>query len=398
MKVCIITAQLPPIRCGVGDHTVQLANTLAARGDEVVVLTGRTQVAEVLDARFTVRNRLPGWGVAGMRQLWREIRHERPDVVLLQWVPFLYSRTGTNIVLPFTLALLSLTGVPMHVMVHEPWVPFTRWSFCLTGPIQRFALATLVTAADRVGVSIERWVGLLRSRIPWKRRAIHWVPVGSNIPVEPRETERLRAALDIPSSAPIVGVFSLFGSAKGYPLISAAWEQLAACTDEPYIVLIGASAEEANVHLPAVASHRRCRTTGYLSSADVSRWLSELSLLVAPFMDGVSSRRGSVMAALAHGVPVVSTRGSHTDSLFLDSPLRLSSTDPDAFAETARALYFDTVNRVALGAASARFYERHFAWSVIADQLLPRTANVQTLERLAVRGPRAGRNLNGRVE
>ena len=35
----------------------------------------------------------------------------------------------------------------------------------------------------------------------------------------------------------------------------------------------------------------------------MSQWLCAVDVLLAPFEDGVSSRRTSVIAALAHGVP-----------------------------------------------------------------------------------------------
>jgi hypothetical protein len=35
VRICLITPRLPPIRCGVGDYSVQLGNALTARGDEV---------------------------------------------------------------------------------------------------------------------------------------------------------------------------------------------------------------------------------------------------------------------------------------------------------------------------------------------------------------------------
>jgi glycosyltransferase involved in cell wall biosynthesis len=212
---------------------------------------------------------------------------------------------------------------------------------------------------------------MLRARLPWKRSAIHWVPVGSNIPVAPGDGRSLRTSAGIPEDAPLLGVFSLFGAAKGYSLLEAAWRTASLRADQPFIVLIGASAEEAARHLPEMAAHPRCRATGYLSQDDVSRWLSEVDLLLAPFEDGVSSRRTSVIAALAHSVPVVTTRGRNTDPLFLDSPLRVTSGDASVFAREMLALLDSADDRAALGAASRVFCDRHFSWPAIARQLLP---------------------------
>src|SRR5205807_1928318 len=100
-----------------------------------------------------------------------------------------------------------------------------------------------------------------------------------------------------------IGVFSLSGSGKALTLIESAWRDAAARVgDRCYLVLIGASVKEAAAVLPQAARHPRCRATGRLSAEDVSGWMQTVDLLLAPFSDGMSSRRTSVMAALEHGV------------------------------------------------------------------------------------------------
>src|SRR5581483_11852158 len=145
------------------------------------------------------------------------------NVVMVQWVPFLYSRTGTNLAFPMTIALLALSGVRVRVMVHEPWVRFIWWSYFLTGPVQRLALSTIVAVAEHVSVSTTRWRDMLRKRFPWKRNRIDCVPVGSNIPVERSvAVAALRAEHGIPVEALLLGMFSLSGAAKAFDYAEAA--------------------------------------------------------------------------------------------------------------------------------------------------------------------------------
>ena len=51
---------------------------------------------------------------------------------------------------------------------------------------------------------------------------------------------------------------------------------------------------------------------------EVSRRLSAADLNLSAFIDGVSTRRGSLMAALQHGVASVGTRGYLTDQMLLN--------------------------------------------------------------------------------
>jgi len=50
--------------------------------------------------------------------------------------------------------------------------------------------------------------------------------------------------------------------------------------------------------------------TGYVNDEEVSANLLASDICVLPYKDGVSLRRGSLMAALAHGLPIISTRPS----------------------------------------------------------------------------------------
>ena len=375
MRICLITSRLPPIRCGVGDYSVQLGNALTARGDEVVLLTTHDQAPVVAGAAFSVRNTLPSWGVRGVTKIWREINTLKPDVILVQWVPFLYSRTGTNLSFPLTIAALAARGFRVQVMVHEPWVRFIWWSYFLTGPVQRLALGILATASRKVSVSITPWRDLLRSRLPWKRDDIDYVPVGSNIPlVRVPSRTAFRAKAGIPDDAVVLAMFSLHGAAKAFSYVESAWRTVTSRADGRrfHLVLVGASAEEAARLLPEAAAHPRCIVTGPLPAADVSAWLQSIDVLLAPFSDGMTTRRTTVMAAMAHGVPVVTTRGRLTDpDLFDRSPLLLADLDADVFAGSVVALIDDPARRTALGGATRAFYERHFSWADISQQLIP---------------------------
>src|SRR5207248_8710803 len=85
-------------------------------------------------------------------------------------------------------------------------------------------------------------------------------------------------------------------------------------------------------------------------------------LMVQPFEDGVTTRRTSIMAALAHGVPTVTTRGRLTEPLWRASGAvgLAPAGDPTALATVAADLLAEPRRRQRLGAAGRATYDEFF--------------------------------------
>jgi glycosyltransferase involved in cell wall biosynthesis len=114
--------------------------------------------------------------------------------------------------------------------------------------------------------------------------------------------------------------------------------------------------------------------TGYAEPDTVSRLLSSGDLFLAPYIDGISARRGSAIAALAHGLPTLSTDGELTDlSTFESSPVVMTHVgDEAAYIAAAERLAVDEQTRTALRTPLLDFHQRHFSWTSIADSLVAR--------------------------
>jgi glycosyltransferase involved in cell wall biosynthesis len=94
-------------------------------------------------------------------------------------------------------------------------------------------------------------------------------------------------------------------------------------------------------------------------------------MLVMPYRDGASLRRGTLMAALAHGRPLITTTpASPTPELVDGQNVRLIPRgDAAALAEAVRRLASDGALRDALGAGASELAGR-FTWDRIAAQTL----------------------------
>jgi len=108
--------------------------------------------------------------------------------------------------------------------------------------------------------------------------------------------------------------------------------------------------------------------------------LSATDIFLAPFIDGVSTRRTTVMAALQHGLAVIGTDGPLTDPAFRESDdaLRLVPVErEDLFVDAALKLASPRGEREQVSRAARRLYDECFDWPIIAEALLshlsPRT-------------------------
>jgi glycosyltransferase involved in cell wall biosynthesis len=252
-------------------------------------------------------------------------------------------------------------------MVHEPYLPMEGWRSSLIGAWQRSQLTALWLGVDVVFTSIEPWAEMLRAKLP--RREVRHLPVGSNFPDRrsegPRERERIGASDD---ALVIAAMGRDHPSWLGEYVVEAA--NVAHALGKPTVLLLlGADTPALSGLDPAI----RVEAPGYLEPAELAGTLSAADIFLAPLIDGVSTRRGTLMVALQHGLPVVATSGPLTDPVLLrsGSALRLVPVgDPASFADEAARLAADREERTAVGAAARLLYEQNFDWPVIARKML----------------------------
>jgi glycosyltransferase involved in cell wall biosynthesis len=116
MRVLLISGSYPPMKCGVGDYTYQLAEALAASSDiHVGVLTSQA-AAQAVPTRVQVLNEMPGWSLREARHAIRTLRSWRPDVVHVQFPTQGYGYGRLPILLPLIARLL---GVKLVQTWHE---------------------------------------------------------------------------------------------------------------------------------------------------------------------------------------------------------------------------------------------------------------------------------------
>ena len=367
--VIIFSDLLPPKRGGLADHTFRLAQELSPHHSVTVI----SSLGVATDAPFAVRPVMDDW--RDLPRLRAELATLPAEALLLwQYVPHMYGRGGVNRALPRFMRELHEAGRSQVVLAHEiaadySWHPARSWYTWN----QRRQWEEILQFADVIPVGCGRWVEDWSRRRPAAAAKLFVLPSPSNLPLEPvapDQRSRWRRELGWEPDTRVLGYFGTLDPSKQLPWILDAWAAAHTPEHPVALALIGSA--------PAITvpedRRRYFRALGHLAAPEASRALSSLDVLALPFIDGISERRGSLMAGLQHGVPVVSTIGHNTGSHLQQAEwLALTPvSDRAAFVRTVGQLLADPQARRRIGAAAQTQYHQNYSWSVVVDRLRQR--------------------------
>jgi hypothetical protein len=363
--LCPISAQAFD---GVRDYAFRLASHLSAHAPTVLVLgPGEASAPDTPGGSALAVVRLQTW-----RQLWSR-RTTRlcgdPDTWIVQYVPQpLVPRAGLWWLTAWLWYARVVRRHRVVLTVHEFDVPWAASVRRIAGRITLRAVMLLMgLAASRVVVTYEDQRAKLARLLRWtSRAAIAVVPVGSSF----APAGRGRPARERPLS------LVMFGQPANMSreLVSALGRWLAGTgAAGARLRWIGRSRDE------MLALWSACGLPPNLveiqdgrSADEVSRLLDESDVCVAPIVDGVSTRRSTVVTALAHALPVVGTDGACTDDLLRQSPACLLTPvgDAGALVRNAALVAGDAARRAAMSQAARTLFDEHLSWDHITGAYL----------------------------
>ena len=411
---CLLTGEFPPDPGGVGDYTARLAEALAALGVPVAVLTDRRPDRPVRGSwqradggegpAIPVHARVPAWDFRSWPAIGRALGRLGPRPILhIQYQTGAFGLQGALNLLPLWVRA-ARPAARVVTTFHDFRVPYL---FPKAGPL-RAGASRLLARASHAAVFAERADLLAAGTGALRGGRGHLIPIGSNVDrAPPPDFDRalVRSALGADEATVLVGYFGFLNATKGVPTLLRALAALAADGRGVRLALIGAEAgsSDPTVLAPAREVHRLqtelgladlVATTGYLPPAELSAALLACDAIALPYRDGASLRRGTLMAAIAHARPIVSTRGLGTvGAEDVDTPLLLRDgehlllvppDDPAALAEAIARLADDPGLRARL-AANAGALAARIAWPEIARRTL---AVYETVSGEWVRGRR----------
>jgi len=99
--------------------------------------------------------------------------------------------------------------------------------------------------------------------------------------------------------------------------------------------------------------------------------MAACDLFVLPYIDGISSKRTTLAAALLHGLPVLATRGKRLDGMFVhgENIYLVPLGDDEAFAHGRLGLGRRPELRPRLAHGARALHDARFAWEVVAEQV-----------------------------
>ena len=356
MRIALVHSDRGRTVDGVRDHSRRLAEELSHQSIQV-------------QSRFQTAGSVGG-SIMGLLRVSRELsRSGEPSAIVLQYMPFCFARWGFAPWLPACLLAIRATGnrPTVALMVHEPYVPMNSWRWVLMGLWQRLQLGALRLTADVVFTSIEPWARRFEAQLP--KRPVHHLPVGSNFPDFRSQRHDERGRMGVDEETLVVATLGRDHPAWLGDYVVAAANAIAGAGRPLVLLSMGAEAPRLSGLDPSIAVH----SPGYLEPGDLAGKLAASDLFLAPLRDGISTRRGQLMAALQHALPVVGTVGPLTDSILreADSALRLTQVgNPELFAGAALELAENPGARASTGIAARQLYERNFDWPVTARKML----------------------------
>lgn len=370
MRLIFVTGEYPPLVGGIADYTKTLAEQLAASGVEVAVLTS-VGARQPLGSGVRVFPTIANWGL-GVLPLLRTLARDY-DVVHIQYQAANFQLKGAIPLLP---DLLRWTGGPPVVTTfHDLRVPYL---FPKAGRLRPLAVRRLAQASAGVITTNAEDQATLAA---WGLRDLRRIPLGTNIPTErPTDFDRdgWRARWGVDPSHYLLVHFGFVNTSKGIPTLLRAQDRLLRAAQPAKVMFLG---EKLGSSDPTNAAHlaeiERLQEelglddewtiwTGPLPPAEIAAGMAAADLVVLPYRDGASLRRTTLITALAHGRPVVTTTPHVPVDLLVDNE-SVALVKPDVPSDLARRLalllrYEPSRVRLARGAAALA---PSFAWEQI---------------------------------
>lgn len=305
-----------------------------------------------------------GW-LNALRQLRRYTQRRPWDCAFVQYTPLMWPARGFPFGVLSVLSVLRRGRVPVILVAHDP-SPFPG-NRIRDRARRRTQLAVLRCAARGANSVIST---IPPQQVPWMRdpamiTKVTFVPVGSNVPERWAESDVAKAG------EPTVVVFGVTHGRSGCAeasLVADVVRRASVETGPVHLIVLGRGSREVAgaLHQSLDGGTVKVSVVGLLPPGHVSDLLARAHVQLF-VRGGVSTRRGSAIAGIACGLPVVGYASEETVFPITEAGVRLvPEGDQQGLARELAAVLSDSTLREALSVRSRDTMRHYFSWDAIA--------------------------------
>jgi glycosyltransferase involved in cell wall biosynthesis len=310
-----------------------------------------------------------GWGKA-LRELRDKVRHSKNTWFILQYTALTWSRRGFSLRALRVIRVLKKSDARCAIMFHDSeGYPGNRIVDRIRRSVQIYTMRKALQLVDLAILNVPP------KNTPWVPEGCRntvFIPVGANLPLPERASPQTREPGKQP---PAVVVFSLSEGRSREEEVRTIGEAAAYAAERLgtlRLVVLGRNSESGGLLLKEKLAGTSVQLIvhGMLAGQDVVRVLKSCDVML--FVRGpISSRRGSAIAGIACGLPVVAREGWETGWPITEAGVMLLPADEaGGYGLAVFNVLSDKAYAASLAERSRKAYERYFSWTAIAAQYL----------------------------
>lgn len=366
MRIGFVTGEYPPMQGGIGAHCRVLGQALTQQGHEVFIFSDERAASD--SPQIPLTSKTGPWRGDALRAVDAWARRERLDVVNLH-----YQTAAYNMSPWIHFITRYIKAAPVVVTFHDLRFPYL---FPKAGPLRTWIVRRLArTAAGVIATNHEDAAQLTFHR----HHAL--IPIGSSVTVslpQPFDRAAWRGQAGAGDGDILIAHFGFINHSKGVDTLLDAASRLIDAGMPLRLLMIGgrtgtsdptnaAYADKIDAKIESLGLASRIHWTGFVDDTAASAYFAACDAAALPFRDGASYRRSSLMAAVQHGCPIITTRPQidiptfrHGENLLMVAPENVP-----ALAAAIQVISRDEALRARLR-SGVRDLQQVFDWDVIA--------------------------------
>lgn len=409
MKVLVISGAYPPMHAGEATNTYHLCRQLARRGIEVHVLTSVGNMGTA-DPQIHVHPIMTSWGWTELIRVRTFLKRCAPDAVFLMYIGLMYKYHPMVTFLP-TICKKLFPDVPFVTRYESAFVGADPSKTGFLSRVFRklmvrwagvrdvvYSSGTLLRDSDSVIALCERHRAMLMEEWPSVGGKVALIPPPPNLYIAANDAgearRRGRERLGVKPTDFVVTFFGYLYPIKGIETLLRAFATVSAKRPEAKLVFIGGKVDldveggasyfdEMQALAKTLHIDGRTTWTGAFKSdeEDASLLLHASDVCVLPFLEGVQLNNSSFASMVAHGLPIIVTRGPLMDQAFVhgENVLTCEPKDHEGVARLLLEVMDHADLRDRLRAGAFKLAAEWFSWDTATEKTLtalrPRRSN-----------------------